>query len=70
MGRGTADPLVRDLYLCRTMAGITIKELCKKSGLSPSTISDAELGYHSPTLATLRIWSLALGMDIGLTTPE
>lgn len=58
------DPIVTELYLCRTMARKTIRDTAKQAGISPSTISDAEAGHHTPNITNLRKWANALGIDI------
>ena len=48
---------------CRKQAGMTLRELSGKAGISPSSLSAIELGQSSPTLATLRKLLRALGTD-------
>lgn len=70
MARENLDPIIRDLYICRQMAKITIADLATRANISKSTISDAENGYHVPSLTIIRRWADALGFDITLGERE
>ncbi|MCV2868505.1 XRE family transcriptional regulator [Defluviimonas sp. WL0002] len=50
------------MHSLRTHAGITLRELGKKSGVSPAMISRIENGQVSPSLSTLE--SLAAALDV------
>lgn len=58
------DPIVHELYLCRTMAGLTIRDVARRAGVSASMISDAEKGEHTPNITNVRKWANALDLDI------
>jgi len=48
----------------RTAAGLTQRELAKRSGTSSAAISNFEAGNNSPTLGTLVRLAEALGCDL------
>ena len=54
----------REVRLRRKGLGITIPELSEASGLSTGMISKIETGSTSPSLTTLEILSIALGVPI------
>lgn len=70
MARDKADPIIRELHLCRRMAGITIAEVAERARLNPATISKAELGFQQPRLAVIRAYAEALGFDLALVERE
>lgn len=67
MTRGDADPIIRELYVCRVMAKLSIAEVAKRARVARSTISDAENGQHTPNVAIVRRWANALSLDINLS---
>jgi transcriptional regulator with XRE-family HTH domain len=48
----------------RTAAGLTQRELAKRSGTSSAAISNFEAGNNAPTLGTLVRLADALGRDV------
>ena len=48
----------------RTAAGLTQRELAKRSGTSSAAISNFEAGNNAPTLGTLVRLAEALGCDL------
>ena len=56
--------LVRAL---RTRAGLSVRELSRRSGLSPSTITRIEAGAVDPVVGTLRQLARASGMTLHLS---
>ena len=56
------DPIVRQLIDLREAQDLTRVEVAKRAGLAPSTIYQVEIGQNGITLATLRLWSAALGV--------
>lgn len=66
MSRGNADPVVQELYLCRKMARLNIRNVAHAAGINPATISKAELGFQTPNLAVVQAWANALGFRLEL----
>jgi transcriptional regulator with XRE-family HTH domain len=58
----TAANVGRALKARRETAGLTLRALATKSGVSPSTISDIERGAKSPTISTLSLLAEGLGV--------
>lgn len=52
----------------RIAAGLTLEELCVKSGVSRAMLSKVERGEKSPTLPV--IVRIAKGLDVSLTTAD
>lgn len=67
----TTDPLVIQLRQAREAAGMSQRELAEALGYAVgSALANKELGYSSPTLATLRPWAAALGLRVVLVPIE
>jgi transcriptional regulator with XRE-family HTH domain len=58
------DPLIVQLRNARLDAGLSQRQLAKLSGVSASTILNAENGRYSPSLASVRPWAKALALTI------
>lgn len=67
----TESDLARQIRVSRTNAGLTLKELSVKTGLSVSFISQVERGTSSPAISSLK--KIADGLNVPITsffTPE
>jgi transcriptional regulator with XRE-family HTH domain len=64
------DPLVLALIEERERQGLGIRETARRIGIGhyPGRLSEWELGYNSPTLASLRKWAAGLGLEPALIT--
>jgi transcriptional regulator with XRE-family HTH domain len=49
----------------RMAAGLTLRELSERTGVSNAYLSQLERGLHEPSLSVLRSISLALGVPLG-----
>lgn len=63
------DPVVVALRAERIRRGWTLRQVAELAGCAFSSIHHAEVGKRSPTLALLRAWADALGMDLA-TVPR
>jgi transcriptional regulator with XRE-family HTH domain len=70
MGQKRSTPVTDERYvgrmirLLRRRGGLSVRWLASKSGFSPSFISQVELGYVSPSIASLDKIASALGVTI------
>jgi transcriptional regulator with XRE-family HTH domain len=65
------DNLVRALVRIRTERGASLREVARRAGVAPASLSAIEGGKCSPTLATLGKLLRALDIDFaGLLNPE
>lgn len=64
--------IARTLVAARTRAGLTQAEVARRMSTSASAVSRLETGgaEHSPSLATLRAYAAAVGVDLQLTLVE
>lgn len=63
------DAVGRRIRAERLRRGLTLRELATKVGVTPSALSQLERGRTSPSLATLKAISSALGLTIGNLFP-
>jgi len=62
------DPIIVELIEARRRSGRSLADVARSSGVSRSTLHEAENGVHGITLAKLRAWAAAL--DVNLTVAE
>lgn len=62
------DPIIAELIEARKRTGRTLTEVARASGVSRSTLWEAENSVHGITLSKLRAWAAAL--DVNLTVAE
>ncbi len=60
-----SEGLGPQLRLARERAAITVRELARRTGVSPSLVSQVERGLAMPSVGTLLAMANELGLDIG-----
>src|SRR3954447_19544439 len=65
-GESLAEPVGEGLRKHRTEAGMSLRELARKVGVSPSLISQIEHGKATPSVATL----YAIVSELGISLDE
>ena len=60
--------LVATLTAERGRRGLSMREVARASGVSPSCVHSWEHGTRAPSLDNLRAWAASLGYDLILTT--
>ncbi|MEW2248942.1 XRE family transcriptional regulator [Streptomyces sp. NPDC014776] len=62
---GLNDEVGRRLRALRTMRGLSLSELARRSGVGKGTLSELESGTRNPTLETLYALTTALNQPLG-----
>lgn len=61
------DPLVLTLTTERSRRNLSMREVARAAGVSPSCVHSWEHGTRAPSLDNLRAWAASLGFDLILT---
>ena len=61
------DSIIRELIARRNGAGLSLREVARRSGISVGGLCELEQGKHSPVLSNLQAWARVLGYDVVLT---
>jgi transcriptional regulator with XRE-family HTH domain len=64
--RRTITPIVAELKARRAAAGITLAQVAAASGISKTTLSETENGWHQPAIWVVVAYADALGLDVTL----
>jgi ribosome-binding protein aMBF1 (putative translation factor) len=64
------DDVMATLKAARESAGISLRELEMKTGISRGNLSRLENGTGNPTIATLRRYAAAIGKTVQITVSE
>jgi transcriptional regulator with XRE-family HTH domain len=61
---GESDAVVSTLTAERGRRGLSMREVARGAGVSPSCVHSWEHGTRAPSLDNLRAWAASLGYDL------
>lgn len=66
------DSLVNALFQARLAQGLSQADVGRRMGRTRVTVTQLEMRYYDPPIATLEAWAKALGYELifGLKAPE